>query len=406
MKILKLIKAYIIKFPRQFTFFIVSSLIVWSISLVNPYIMGSLIDRLVTSGDKTTIYTYALVIAALSALNILFQFIVNLTNTKLNGNIAFELSYTIYDRLKKAPLTFFKSVDSAYLSTRINEDCNNLIMFFTSNCISIFTNILTLIFGFTVVFYINIEIAFTFLLIIPIYILIYLSFRKSLFKSNYILIEKRNKYFSVMTEQFKLIKFIKINALFDEVNHKLRRTFHDVYSEVLSNFRINYLFSNLNSIIIVVSNIIILLYGGILVIENRITIGEFTILNTYFTLILSATKYFVDLGRSYQQILVSVNRIEELMQVDTEANGLIIPSAINSVKIENLSFSFNERHLIQNLSYKFEKGNIYCLIGENGCGKSTLLNLLSNIYQIRNGKVSYNNEDIRNIDMYHLRKND
>lgn len=155
-----------------------------------------------------------------------------------------------------------------------------------------------------------------------------------------------------------------------------------------------------------VSNIIILLYGGILVIENKITIGNFTILNTYFTLILNATKYFMDLGRSYQQVLVSVNRIDDLMQVDLESNGHIIPPAIRQVKIENLSFSFGDKQLIENLNYTFEKGNIYCLKGENGCGKSTLLNLLSNIYQIENGKITYNNEVIQNMDMYHLRKNE
>lgn len=404
MKILKLVNVYIKKFIPQFCLFIISSLIVWLIAIVNPYITGSLIDSLVSNIDQKIVYKFTFLIAVLSISNIFFQYIVNLTSTKLNGKIAFELSYSLYDQLKKAPLTFFKSVDSTYLSSRINEDCNNLIMFFTENCINLFTNILTLIFGFFVVFYISSKIAIAFLIIVPVYILIYKSFRSSLFKSNYTLIEKRNKYFSVMTEQFKIIKYIKINVLFDEVNDKLKKTFHNVYTEVLSNFKINYLFSNLNTIIIVVSNIIVLLYGGILVINKEITIGNFTILNTYFSLILNSTKYFMDLGRAYQQILVSVERIEELKRTPIELNGTLDLKSLEHLEINNLHFSFDDRNVINDFSCKFEKGNIYCVQGDNGSGKSTLLNLLTNIYQDYNGEIYYNNIDLKAFDMYIMRK--
>lgn len=402
--IISLIKEYIWKYKALIMTFILSSLLTWGISILMPYITGYLIDILITVKNKNILFKFSIIIIVLNVLNMFLQYILDYVSTKLNGNIVFNLSYKIYIHLKKVPLQFYEKYESSYLSTRINDDCNNVVDFFMGNCVNIITNMLTIIFSLYIIYRIDIILAIVFIATLPLYIIIYSVFRTKLFKSNYIMMEKRNNYFSLMTEQFRIIKHIKINSLDEIVNNKLKVSFIEVFKTVLSNFKINYLFNNLTALLIILVNIFIIFYGGMKVLEGRITVGNFIIINTYFNLILSSFSYFMEFGQSYQQALVSVYRINDLLHTCIEDNGKIKLDKINNIVINNLNFSFSDKdRLISNFSYTFKEGNIYCIRGNNGAGKSTFLNIVTYIYHDYDGDILYNTINIRDIDMYYLR---
>ncbi|BCK00038.1 ABC transporter transmembrane domain-containing protein [Anaerocolumna chitinilytica] len=393
------------KYASLFTLFISTSITVWGISILMPFVSGRLIDVLVSDSHKSRVYQYVAIVAVMNIINLVVQYFVDLSITKLNGKIAFDLSYHVYKNIKKAPLSFFENADSVYLSTRINEDSNCIINFFVRNCVSFITNILTIFFGFIMIFQISPVITILFIVIMIAYIIIYKAFRQPLYQSNFTLIEKRNQYFSVMTEQFKLIKYIKLNSLFSIFDENLIKRFKDVFNTVMNNFRLNYLFSNLAAGVLVLANIIIIFFGGIKVINKEMTIGNFTILSTYFNLVLTAVHYFIEYSKSYQQTLVSVKRMEQMNEVTTEHNGSIRTDGIEFISVQNLDFKFeHQKKLIQNLSCTMTKGNIYCIYGSNGSGKSTFLNIIANLYNSYQGNIFINSYNIKEMDMYYLRE--
>ncbi|SHL14524.1 ATP-binding cassette, subfamily C [Anaerocolumna jejuensis DSM 15929] len=404
-RIVRLIGCYLKKYASLFTIFISTSIVVWGISILMPFVTGRLIDVLVSDSHRSRVYQYVAIIAVMNIVNLAVQYFVDLSNTKLNGKIAFDLSFRIYKNIKKAPLSFFENADSVYLSTRINEDSNCIINFFVRNCVNFITNILTVLFGFIMIFQISPVITLLFIGIMIAYIIIYKAFRQPLYQSNFILVEKRNQYFSVMTEQFKLIKYIKLNSLFHTFDENLIKRFKDVFNTVMNNFRLNYLFSNLAAGILVLANIIIIFFGGIKVINKEMTIGNFTILSTYFNLVLTAVHYFIEFSKSYQQTLVSVTRMEQMNEVAAEHNGTIRIDGIESIDIRNLDFKFeHQKTLIKNLSCTMNKGNIYCIYGSNGSGKSTFLNMIANLYSGYQGEIFINSYNINELDMYYLRE--
>lgn len=396
---------YLKKHASLFTIFIGTSFIIWFIAIIMPMISGRLIDNLIAGNDKKIVYIYAMFVAFMNVSNLILQYLQDLVTAKINGKIAFDLSSNIYQKLKKAPLLYFTNVDSVYISSRINEDSNCIINFFIGNCTSIITNLLTIIFSVCMVYQKSPIISLLFIVIVILYIIIYLKFRQPLFNSNYALIELRNQYFSSITEQFKILRYIKINSLFAKVDNGLKVKFEQIFNAVMKNFKINYLFTNLASGILVIANVIIVLYGGMQVINKKITIGDFTILSSYFTLILNSTHYFTTVGKSYQQALVSVNRIVELNQVDLEHNGSIKLNCIEKIEIMNLTFAFEDKQkLIEDFNYIFVKGNIYCIFGANGSGKSTLLSLIINLITGSSGNIFYNSTQVQDLDMYYLRE--
>ena len=73
------------------------------------------------------------------------------------------------------------------------------------------------------------------------------------------------------------------------------------------------------------------------------------------------------------------------------------------LSLQNISFSYNKVPVLQDISYDFEKGKMYCIIGKSGAGKTTLLSLLSGLALPTAGEILYNGKSVSKIDRYAFR---
>ncbi|MBQ9742234.1 MAG: ABC transporter ATP-binding protein [Ruminococcus sp.] len=73
------------------------------------------------------------------------------------------------------------------------------------------------------------------------------------------------------------------------------------------------------------------------------------------------------------------------------------------LSLQNISFSYGKTLVLQNISYEFEKGKMYCIIGRSGAGKTTLLSLLSGLAAADSGEILYNGKSIAKMDKYTFR---
>ena len=73
------------------------------------------------------------------------------------------------------------------------------------------------------------------------------------------------------------------------------------------------------------------------------------------------------------------------------------------LSLQNISFSYGKTPVLQNISYEFEKGKMYCIVGKSGAGKTTLLSLLSGLAAPNAGTICYEGKSIAKIDKYTFR---
>lgn len=73
------------------------------------------------------------------------------------------------------------------------------------------------------------------------------------------------------------------------------------------------------------------------------------------------------------------------------------------LSLQNICFSYDKTPVLRDISFDFEKGSIYCIMGKSGAGKTTLLSILSGLASPDSGSIFYNGEDIKGIDKYKLR---
>ena len=73
------------------------------------------------------------------------------------------------------------------------------------------------------------------------------------------------------------------------------------------------------------------------------------------------------------------------------------------LKLENINFSYGKTKVLRDISYEFETGKMYCIVGKSGAGKTTLLSLLSGLATPHSGSIVYKEKDIKSIDKYKYR---
>ena len=215
----------------------------------------------------------------------------------------------------------------------------------------------------------------------------------------------QNIFFAKLTGQLINVKKIKIDASFEENKKRVLDVFDTMFRDVVSLSRISYLVSGLDSVLATIANALIFLFGGLKVLKGELSIGEFTIITTYFKMMLSVISYYLNIGKSFQDSKSSFERIQELLNISEELNGEVFLENIDKIELKDITFKYGDNPILSNFNYSLKKGKIYYIKGHNGTGKSTLLNIIIGlIKEFESGSVYYNNIDMKELDIYKIRR--
>jgi subfamily B ATP-binding cassette protein MsbA len=140
-------------------------------------------------------------------------------------------------------------------------------------------------------------------------------------------------------------------------------------------------------------------YGGM-------TIGGFIQFVAALALLMDPIRKFSQANVKIGQGIAALDRINEILHLEEEKDeGLLTPlHFINEIVVDNVTFSYGENNVIENLSLTIKKGQKVALVGLSGSGKSTLINLLLGLYPISQGQILIDGNPINQIKLYHLRK--
>lgn len=374
-------------------------------SLATPYITGNFIDVLVIGSDLHGILNYCCIYTIITLISLIIGYICNRLYIKLQTTMSFELNRDVLIHLQKIPISYYFEQDKTSLNQKINNDANALITF----CISLFqnliTNFLTVLLAILIISFFDIRIASVLFILIPCYYLVYKKFKNILFKSGYELKKSQTEYFGKLFEQISYIKQIKIFSLFSSFIYRLNYAFNKTINNAYKYQNSSYFFSSLDTVILSLAQIFLFIYGGLKVISGKISIGSFTIISSYFGMMLSSIRYFFSLGKNVQDVMVSYERLYELINIKSESLGLIRFESVDNIEIKNVSLVSKNKIIISDFNANFAKDRIYVINGDNGSGKSTLINLILGLFIDEfKGDIFFNNTSIKDIDMYYLRQ--
>lgn len=389
----------------KFYFFVFYFLIIISggLKLLVPLLNGRIIDLIVAT-KVSILKRYILYFFIVNLLLILFNFISNRIYIVLQTNTAYDIISKILKHIQHLPLKLIETFDIGYLNQRINNDSNSITTFAINLIGNFTTNTIVLIISIYILFNMNHTIGFVMLGIGCIYVLIYSLLKHYIYSISFKIKEEQALFFSAMLMQLRDIKFIKIHSLIDEYQNKMDSSYKTYYKNVVKAQNFFFIYSSLDSVITIIGNILIFIIGGDLVMNSTLTIGDFSIIITYFNYIINNFKYFSSLGKDFQDNKVSYTRLVELFNLKAECDGEIEIEEITQLVCRNLTFERGSKTLFSNFNYTFTPGKSYCICGENGKGKTTFIETLIGLHQNEySGQILYNNVDINAINTYELR---
>ena len=215
---------------------------------------------------------------------------------------------------------------------------------------------------------------------------------------------------SVLQEKFNGIKVIKSTAFEGIELAKFMSFTNDFRHLSIKMSRIRNILSPLNETLLIAAIAMVLWFGGLQVFEGVMTANELLVFAFTLYSTMGPIKMLGDANLSVQMGMISVERLFEVLDTNTNViNGsLSIKSFSKNIVFEDVCFKYNKdseaANVLNHVSFEIKKGEMVALIGQSGSGKSTAVDLLLRFYDVDSGRITIDGTDIREFDYKQLRQ--
>lgn len=385
--------------------YICLALVMGCLSLAMPILSGKFIDHIVEDYDVNIFIWFVIVIAATSFFQMLLRYLRALVSTKTESILTYTVSNSLFQKFFSADCRELRDSDNAFIIDQISKDSHAVIRFFLTNVVEFFLQTFTILMSAVYILHVDLLLSLIVFLLIPLYILTFYKCRKKMHAARVDHKLAINRYFSSYSEQINKLYFVKKNSLAGEMRTRLRSSFEIMLESSLKAVRTDYVFANINQLFIVVAYICITAIGGYRVGMQTLTIGVFTVVNSYFNMIIHSISYYLNLASTYQEAKISVDRIKKTFSMADESTGSNQLSDIISIKCKDLCVRYAGRRIFSVNRCEFQRGQVYGIIGRNGSGKTTFINTLIGLCSGEcSGEILFNELKISTLNMKELRR--
>jgi ATP-binding cassette subfamily B protein len=369
------------------------------INIFSPIINAKLLTSL-TNFNLNEAYKYTFIFFAISILSVLINKLAIKLLGKIHEKLLYDIRYDIIQRLFKLKMKNFDEIPSGKFQERIKNDPEGIFSVFSVVQYNIF-NIITEVFMLAYVMYLNIIIGLIYILgIIIIYFYekyAYEKFEKLEEESKI----QREKSGTILNEILRGIRDIKLLGITNKVNKMTSETL-DKQSKLDTKISISRMnIYNTTEIVKDILIFIIIFLGIFLININKLTLTTFLIIFMYRNDIFSLVFSYTSLKEYLVKYKVAKNRIMELFDnkkfpIETYGNESI-DNIKGEIEFKNVSFAYNKKEIIHNVSFKVNSLEDVALVGKSGSGKSTLFNLLTKSYDNYEGIITIDGVDIKKL---------
>ena len=315
----------------------------------------------------------------------------------------------LHDKILDLPVSFFTNSRKGDVFARITSDVGEVESNILNSLIDIIRSPIVIIITMGYLLYSNFQLTIFTLIVFPIMGPLISIIGKSLKKDTGEAQNELGKMYSFVDETLVGLKIIKI---FD-ASPQIKKRFDDVLNRIrflsLRLFKKKALASPVSELLGAITIGMIVYFGGRLAIKGEGLSGsEFITYIALFYTILQPLKALSSAISNIQKGEVSAKRIFDILDaqyvIKEEANAKEIKGFESKVEFKNITFGYEDREVLKDFSLSIPKGKTVALVGQSGSGKSTLANLITRFYDVDNGEVLVDGENIKNVKLSSYRK--
>ena len=329
---------------------------------------------------------------------------------RLGEKLVYKLRIRVFSHLQRQSFSFFTNEKAGVLMTRMTSDIESLTVLFQEGLVNFAVQIVTLIVITIYLIVLNPYLALiTLLLVVPVNIILTLWFRKV---SIFGYLNVRDKIAAILSNLSESLAGMRVITAFNQ--RKNRSKLHD--ETTVAHFEANIFTGRAQAIfgpgteaVGIVTQAIVLLIGGKMVLNGDLSIGELTAFLLFLTSFFAPIQSLVQLYNQYQQGSASIEKLRELLStapsVPEKENAVEIKEVIGHIELKSINFSYEKnKPILKDVSLVVEPGEVIALVGPTGAGKSTIAKLISRFYDPDEGELLVDGYDLRDVQIESLRK--
>lgn len=357
--------------------------------------------------QRSLLYMIVLIIS-LFLLKNLFNYLGLYFITFLRNGVLKDLRNEIYTKVTSLPISYYSEKKKGDIIARISGDVNEVKNSLLAILELIVKEPLTILFAIIAMFTISVKLTIFVFLFIPISGFIISRIGKSLKKKSDRVQREQGIFLSTLEETLGGLKVIKGFNAEEKFNNRFKDSTNRFYN--FSNTLINRqnLASPTSEFLGIVTIAALLWYGGSMVlVEKTLSGGAFIGYMALAYQILTPAKAISKASYKVKAGNAAADRVLEILNTDSpledKLNAKTKESFNSKIKLDNVSFKYEEDLVLRNFDLTVAKGKSIALVGQSGSGKSTIANLITRFYDVNKGSVSIDGENIKDLTKHSLR---
>lgn len=316
-----------------------------------------------------------------------------------------DLRSAMYNKVLALPVSFFTEQRKGDMMSRMSNDVGEVENNILGSLVDLINSPFMLISTLVTLFYLSPQLTLFSLIVLPIMGTMISLIGKSLKKDSHEAQHELGNIFSIVDETLKSSKIIKIFNAEKLLSNRFTNSMSKWINNSVSLGRKKELASPMSEFLGAVTFLIITWYGGKEIIVNHsIRPEDFLVFLGIFFQILPPIKSLSSSISNVQKAEASLVRVMEILDADVRVDEIANPVPIHDLKSEinfkDVGFYYNQdRTIIKNFELKIPKGKTVALVGQSGSGKTTIANLLARFYDVTEGSIEIDGENIKNLNL-------
>ena len=417
MKELRYLNKYFVKYKYSFLLGIIFTIIAQIFMLFTPKLISKsfkVIEAFAKDKtiDKSIIYeellSNILLVIATTIIAGFLTFLMRQTLIVMSRHIEFDLKNEVFRQYENLSQNFYKQNRTGDLMNRISEDVSKVRMYVGPAVMYTINTVIR--FAIVIVYMYNVSPILTLYTLLPLPILSYTIFKLSseINVRSTIFQQYLSKVSSFSQEIFSGIRVIKAYSLENQHQNNMVALANESKSKSLNLAKVQSLFGPLMLALIGISNLVVIYFGGLMYINGSIksigTIAEFILYVNMLTWPVASLGW---VSSMVQEAEASQKRLNEFLKIEPEIKNKNQNKSVieGSISFENVRYTYEDTNItaLQNISFTVKKGETLAILGKTGSGKSTILSLISRMYDVTEGKITIDGNEISNVNLFDLR---
>lgn len=329
----------------------------------------------------------------------------------MGAKIETDMRRDVFDHLQNLSHSFYNNTKVGQIMARITTDLFDVTEFAHHCPEEFFIGGLKMIISFIILVRINWVLTVILFLMIPLMILSVSTFNhkmRTAFKKQRSHIGDLN---SGIEDSLLGVKVVKSFANEDIEKEKFERDNLKFLGIKKQSYRYLAGFHTMTRIFDGLMYFIVIVVGGLFMLSGRISAGDLFAYTLYVTTLLATVRRIVEFMEQFQRGMTGIERFVEIMDTPAdivdEPNAITLTDVHGQVHFENVTFEYPDdgTRVLQQVNFTVSEGESMALVGPSGAGKTTICNLIPRFYDVTEGRILLDGQDIKNFTLKSLRSN-